>query len=303
MSGNFRSSENICKAIVMLRAADSRNIVDEPLGDFKHEPTHVCFISYAGKSVHAAIGAKFAELVNNLNIEIGDAPVVKAKKDLTFRLAEAVSDFHFAFEAGNQKSAIEDVHKIILEVEGRLSGKSYHQCLIAYEIKPDEWRPQVLHILRALRYDPDIYADADAWHGRAKELFAPYLPADGPSIGQKLKKNKDIAGVLVAAPAACPAGKNHPLGERYGVSCRLRRDGRSNSKRRPGLSRNRRACEERRNSTGALRRGVESAAPLSNRDTKEPIRAIRGARSKDWRSGDYCQHLIACNLLVTKLEK
>ena len=223
MSGNFRSSENICKAIVMLRAADSRNIVDEPLGDFKHEPTHVCFLSYAGKSVHAAIGAKFAELVNNLKIEIGDAPVlaatrnsgsnaigqpvVKAKQDLTFRLAEAVSDFHFAFEAGNQKSAIEDVHKIILEVEGRLSGKSYHQCLSAYEIKPDEWRPQVLHILRTLRYDPDIYADTDAWHGRAKELLAPYLPANGPSIAQKLKRNKDIAGVLVAAPAACPPAR------------------------------------------------------------------------------------------------
>jgi DNA helicase II / ATP-dependent DNA helicase PcrA len=35
MSGNFRSSGNICKAIVMLRAADARAIVDEPLGEFK----------------------------------------------------------------------------------------------------------------------------------------------------------------------------------------------------------------------------------------------------------------------------
>ena len=228
LSGNFRSSENICKAIVMLRAADSRNNVDEPLGDFKDEPTHVYILSYATKSVHAAIGMKFAELVNNLKVEIGDAPVlaatrksgsnaigqpvVKVKKDLTFRLAEAVSDFHFAFEAGNQKSAIENVHKIILEVEGRLSGKTYHQCLNAYEIEPDEWRPRVLHVLRALRYDPDIYADADAWHDRAKELLAPHLPAGGPSIAQKLKRNKDIAGVLIAAPAACsPARTIHSV--------------------------------------------------------------------------------------------
>ena len=66
--------------------------------------------------------------------------------------------------------------------------------------------------LRALRYDPDIYADADAWHDRAKELLAPHLPVGGPSIAQKLKRNKDIAGVLIAAPAACsPARTIHSV--------------------------------------------------------------------------------------------
>lgn len=223
MSGNFRSSDNICKAIVMLRAAEARNTVDEPLGDFKDESSPIYILSYACKSVPATIGAKFAELVNELKFEIAGTPVlaatrnsgsnaigqpvVNAKKDMTFRLAEAVCDFHFAFDTGNQKSAIEDVHRIILELEGRLSGKSYHQSLAAYDIKPDEWRPQALHVLRSLRYDPERFADADAWHVRAKEILASSLPSGSPSIAQKLKRNKDIAAVLTLAPATCPPAK------------------------------------------------------------------------------------------------
>lgn len=223
MSGNFRSSDNICKAIVMLRAAEARNTVDEPLGDFKDESSPIYVLSYACKSVPATIGAKFAELVNELKFEMAGTPVlaatrnsgsnaigqpvVNAKKDMTFRLAEAVCDFHFAFDTGNQKSAIEDVHRIILELEGRLSGKSYHQSLAAYDIKPDEWRPQALHVLRSLRYDPERFADADAWHVRAKEILASSLPSGSPSIAQKLKRNKDIAAVLTLAPATFPPAK------------------------------------------------------------------------------------------------
>ena len=143
----------------------------------------------------AAIGAKFAQYVNGFKIEPANAPVlaatrnsgsnaigqpvVKTKRDLTARLAEAVSDFYFAFESGNQKSAIEEVHKVILELQGRLLGKSYHQCVAAHDLKPDEWRPEALHILRMLRYDPEVFPDAEAWHGRAKELLAPYLAAEG----------------------------------------------------------------------------------------------------------------------------
>jgi len=223
MSGNFRSSDNICKAIVMLRALETRDIVDEPLGEFKNEQAPICILSYAGKSVPAVIGGKFAEFLNELKIDVASAPVlaatrnsgsnaigqpvVKTKKDLTCRLAEAVSDFYFAFEFGNQKSAIEEVHKIVLELEGRLSGKSYHQCLVAHNLKPDEWRPQMLHILRALRYDPKIYADTNAWHDRAKELLVPFLSKGSPSISQKLKKNKDIKNVLTLAPTASPPAK------------------------------------------------------------------------------------------------
>lgn len=223
MSGNFRSNSNICKSIVMLRAVEFRNIVDEPLGEFKNDQTHIYILSYAGKSVPATIGSKFYDLLKESKIDVSSAPVlaatrnsgsnaigqpvVKTKKDLTLRLAEAVNDFYFSFESGNQLSAIEEMHKIILELEGSLPGKSYHQYLHAHDLKPHDWRPQILHILRALKYDPDIYADADAWHVRAKEILAPYLPEGSPSIAQKLKKNQGIVGVLALAPATCPPAK------------------------------------------------------------------------------------------------
>lgn len=223
MSGNFRSSGNICKAIVMLRGVEFRNIVDEPLGEYKNELTHIYILSYVGKSVPAKISSKFVELLKELKIDVASAPVlaatrnsgsnaigqpvVKTKNDLTFRLAEAVSDFYFAFESGNQKTAIEEMHKVILELEGRLSGKSYHQYLLAHDLKPNDWRPQILHILRTLRYDPETYADADAWHTRAKEILAPNLPEGSLSIAQMLKKNKGISSVLVLVPATCPPAK------------------------------------------------------------------------------------------------
>lgn len=223
MSGNFRSSDNICKAIVMFRALETRNMVDKPLGIFKNEQIPIYILSYAGKSVPGSIGERFAELLNEHKIDVTNSPVlaatrysgikaigqpiVKIKRDLTCRLAEAVSDFCFAFETSNQKSAIEEIHKIILEIEGRLSNKSYHQCILAHNLKPEEWRPQMLHILRALQYDSSIYADTDAWHARAKDLLEPFLPHGSTSISQKLKKNMGIKDVLMQAPAECPPAK------------------------------------------------------------------------------------------------
>lgn len=223
MNGNFRSSGNICKAITMLRATEARAIVDAPLGEFKDENAHVYVFSYEGKKVTDRISAKFVQYLNAMRIEPSDAPVLAAtrnsgskaigqpvvatKMDLTARLAEAVSDFYFAFESGNQKSAIERVHKVILELQGRLPGRSYHQCVVAYELKSDQWRPEVLHILRALRYDPQVFSDAEAWHRRAKDLLGPYLVAEGVSISQKLKWNKDIVHILTLPPSSCPPAR------------------------------------------------------------------------------------------------
>lgn len=223
MSGNFRCNGNICKAIVMLRATQFRDIVDEPLGKYKDEQVNIYILSYAGRSVPGTIGRKFEVLLGQLNIDVTNAPVLaatrnssscaigeptaEARKDMTFRLAEAVKDFYFSFESGNQKLALEEVHRVILELEGRLSDKSYHQCVTAHEITPGEWRPQALHILHALRYDPEVFADVDTWLNRARDLLAPYLPENGPSISQKLKRNEGIARVLVQPPVKCPPAK------------------------------------------------------------------------------------------------
>ena len=219
MRGNFRSSDNICRTIVALRSPGNRKFPDEPLGEYRHENLPVYLLSYAGQSVHAGIGRRFVEILKDLSIEIGSAPVlaatrsscckavgrpvVEAREDLTFRLAEAVSNFHLAFESDVQTSAIQELHKIILELKGSLSGSSetYHQYIGAHDIKPEEWRPMVVGTLRALRYDPKVYANADEWHQRAKDLLAPYIPSGGLSIAQRLKKNAGISSLLALPPA------------------------------------------------------------------------------------------------------
>lgn len=223
MNGNFRSTDNICKAIVTLRAVGARGTIDQALGDHRTDPTYLHILSYPGVSVPAKIGAKFHELVEGLNYDVTQCPVLaatrqsaataigqpvdKESRDITLRLASAVTDFYFASEAGDRKLAMEEVHQIVLELAGRMGKKTYHQFLAAEGIEPDKWRPQVLQIIRALQYDPTGYANADAWHARAKELLAPYLPVGGASISQRMRRNSKLGTALAAAPLSSPSAR------------------------------------------------------------------------------------------------
>lgn len=216
MTGNFRSSRHIAKAIVALRASNSGTILDEALGDHREEPTPVYILQYAGTSVPTSVGAKFHELTGALGLKESDCPVLAATrlsganalghptesgvKDLTYRLAVAISDYHFSFEIGGRKHALEAVHKLMLELEGHTADKTYHQHLSDAAIEPGTWRPRVLSIVDALRYDPVRFATADAWLDFARNLLAPLLPTGGQSIKQRLKKNADLSNALSCAP-------------------------------------------------------------------------------------------------------
>jgi DNA helicase-2/ATP-dependent DNA helicase PcrA len=222
MSGNFRSSNHICKAIVGLRHKDSRAAVDQALGQHRDEPTPIHIFSYKGK-VPATIGVKFRELVCGLNLNVTECHVLAATKssgcraigqpsesnsgEMTIRLAEAVMDFQFSFEVGNQRTALEELHRIVLELEGHLNGTSYHQHLQANGLDRFIWRPRILQLVRDLRYDPAIYATADTWLDHAKELLAPFLPVGGSSISQRLRKTNGLADALGTAPAECSPAK------------------------------------------------------------------------------------------------
>jgi len=119
------------------------------------------------------------------------------------RLAEAVTDFHFAAGFNDMKTAIDQAHQILLELEGRLGDLSYRQYLANNELEQASWRPRVLFLLRALRFDPSKHADAKAWHAAAKELLSRHLTLnDGPPLSQRLKWNNAVSTVLAAVPAA-----------------------------------------------------------------------------------------------------
>ncbi|MCF2521658.1 ATP-dependent helicase [Bradyrhizobium sp. G127] len=216
MTGNFRSSRHIAKAIVALRAPNARSVVDHALGKHRDDPTPVYVLSYRGNSVPASVGIKFRELTEALQLDPGQCPVLAATrrsganalghpvdngvKDLSYRLAVAISDYHFSFELGGRKEGLEAVHRIMLELEGHTADKTYHQHIADAELEPGDWRARVLELVEELRFDPARFATVDAWHDHARVLLAPLLPVGGQSINQRLRRNVDLPKALSTAP-------------------------------------------------------------------------------------------------------
>ncbi|AZO68021.1 ATP-dependent helicase [Mesorhizobium sp. M6A.T.Cr.TU.016.01.1.1] len=228
MTGNFRSSRHITRAIVALRTKEARDVIDEAIGPNRDHATPVYVLPYAGSAVTEKIGEKFLELIDNVGLSPSDCPVLaktrqsgakaigqpttKGKLDLTLRLAMATMDYHFAFEAGNRRAALEDVHAIVLEILGKLDGKTYHQHLVAEGITANSWRPMILALVRRLKFDPAVFANADEWHALAKALIGPMLAPGGFSIGQRLKKNAALEEVLGLPPVSgSPARTIHSV--------------------------------------------------------------------------------------------
>lgn len=217
MNGNFRSSGHITKGLVALRAPNTRAAADEALGEHREEPTAVQILSYSGRGVPSTIGMKFQELTAAMGLTARDCPVVSATRriganalghpqdsgvrDLSYRLAVAVSDFHFSFEVGGRKEALVAIHRIMLDLGGRMDGKTYSQHLADAEIAPDAWRPEALALAQALRFNPERFATAEAWHDEARRTLAPLLPAGGQSIKQRLRRNGEVEKALSVAPA------------------------------------------------------------------------------------------------------
>lgn len=80
MTGNFRSSSHICKAIVALRAPSERNQVDQALGDDRAERTPIHVVAYSGTSVPKTVGAKFRELTAMLGLDPAHCPILAATR-------------------------------------------------------------------------------------------------------------------------------------------------------------------------------------------------------------------------------
>lgn len=216
MTGNFRSSRHITKAIGALRAPGVGTTADEANGEYRDELSPVYILAYPGNSVPASVGAKFNELTEVLGLDPRDCPVVAATrlgganalghpagsgvKDLSYRLAVAISEYHFSFELGGRKEALEAVHKLMLELEGHTADKTYHQYISDAGIEPGSWRPRALGLVDSLRYDPIRFSTADVWHDHARNLLAPLMPIDGRSINQRLRRNADLAKALSCAP-------------------------------------------------------------------------------------------------------
>lgn len=85
ITGNFRSSQHIAKAIGSLRAPNARLAIDEALGEYRDESTPVYVLAYPGNSVPASVGVKFRELTEGLELDARHCPVVAARTRLAMR--------------------------------------------------------------------------------------------------------------------------------------------------------------------------------------------------------------------------
>lgn len=222
MSGNFRSSRHITKAVSALRAPSARS-VDEALGEYRDEPTPVHVLAYRGTTAPVTVGAAFRMLTDALRLDAQLCPVVAATRrvaasalgypsdngveDLSYRLAVAVSNYHLSFELGNKREALERLHRVFVEFEGHTVDKTYHQHVVDSGLTPEIWRPNMIRLAEALRFDPRRFATADAWLQYARTLLGPCLPSGaGRSVSQRLRNNADLSAVL---SKTLPAG--HPM--------------------------------------------------------------------------------------------
>jgi len=164
--------------------------------------------------VPAAIGAKFTELAVSLGIAPGSAPIVASTsssagkaigrphlgetKHITLVLAQAATNYHFSFGLGNRREALVALHKAVLLVQCRISSLGgYHSYVAANGLEDGRWRPEIIEIAEALRFEPPM--DVGAWLSRAKACLAPGLTG-ASTIGQRLRSSPDLATALATAP-------------------------------------------------------------------------------------------------------
>ena len=219
MSGNFRSTPAICSAIVALRPPSLRDDPDEALGRYKADPTPVHVLSYGGTGVPAMIGAKFTDLAKSLRIRPANAPILASTlasaakaigrptlgptAHMTLVLAQAATNYHFSFGVGNRREALVGLHKTILLVQGHIdTAGDYHRYVAANGLDDGRWRPEIIEIAAALRFDAGM--DAAQWLDGARILLAPGLSGTS-TIGQRLRSSSDL-GIALATPPA----ESHP---------------------------------------------------------------------------------------------
>jgi len=237
MTGNFRSNQNICNAISSFRDPGAHQATDKSLGLTANDVTPVYVLLYPGKAIPPAIGERFKSLVHEHGLTSSACPVVSSTRDgayraigqagdsatqhRTLRLALAASTFHAGLEVGARKQAMESVHRIMLELGGKLGQKTYFQHISAEGLKPEDWRPLALTVLQSLRYGHPSCATPETWLKIARSQLSPFLGENSGTISQKLSNHQDLAVILGTTPLSdLNAGTIHSVkGMQYPGIC------------------------------------------------------------------------------------
>ena len=214
MSGNFRSTPAICSAIVSLRAPHLRDNPDQACGQYKDDPTPVYLLSYPGTTIPSSIGKRFREIVEGAGISVEDSPVVAsvratASKAIgrasisdtghkTLVLAEATMNYHYAFGAGNRRTALENLHRVLLFVGGQINScGNYDSYVVEMDLANGSWRPEVIALANALKFRDGMVVEE--WLRNARVVLQPWL-AEGVNVNQRLKWSNKLASALACVP-------------------------------------------------------------------------------------------------------
>lgn len=217
LTGNFRSSRNIVSTVSRLKRPEFGRPYDEALGDHRDDPSPVHLLAYKGTSVPSAIGEYFKNAVADLKIAAKDSPVIASTRlsavralglpidngsgHLICRLAAAIGDLHSSFELGGRKDALEELHRVVLTIEGKLTHKTYRQYMSDHSDKHKTWRPEMLGLARQLHYSAEEHKNIDGWLERARDILKAKLPTGSDrSIKQVLKRNDLLEQALLPAP-------------------------------------------------------------------------------------------------------
>lgn len=226
MSGNFRSNPAICRAIVQLRLPSNRSKQDKPMGDLREDQTPVYILSYSGKAVSAKIGEKFESIIKEYGISPDTAPVVAATRDsafkavgqpipkhtehLTLLLAQALVQYEFAFNIGNRREALVNLHRVVLLIKQKIqSVGEYHKYLLNNGIENADWRPEIIKLANALRIKES--EDSDDWLARARSVLKEE-PSGNQTINQRLRNSQDLPQQLKSGQSkSVPARTIHSV--------------------------------------------------------------------------------------------
>tara|TARA_R110002072_G_scaffold46082_2_gene127867 strand:+ start:9684 stop:11408 length:1725 start_codon:yes stop_codon:yes gene_type:complete len=237
LTGNFRSSSNICKAVHMLRALNHRGNEDTAMGKNSGIEISVHILSYSGFGVSTTLGSSFLDLAEAHGFSPKDCRIVAKTRSSAnkangvvsegvggtevLKLAGAAMKFQYSSERAEKLKAVVEAHKISLSIAGKLENRTYHQALNELEIEDLAWRGQFVKILESLKYDIDNDDNRSEWVQRARSQFRPFLPQGGPTISQRLRNEVKLDGVLGIGPSTDLVSKTiHEVkGKEYPAVC------------------------------------------------------------------------------------
>ena len=198
LTGNFRSSQNICNATSFFSASLCGNIHNNAIGDFKDEKEKPILLLTKRNSEEEII-EYFLDKCNNMGIEISSKKVavltrgrIYSDTDITglwkSKEIELFAKAAYEWNFGSRKKAYQEVSKAVYNIIFNVSDDDDYAMKQKICEYTDEatWKDFVIDILIAM---PDVGIEIGEWVEKSSDVFKPICDKYGYeiSINRNLK--------------------------------------------------------------------------------------------------------------------